>query len=111
MALTLVADGTQTAAVGTEHTLQDLVVSATYIFKVDKSNMASGDTLELRIYDTVKSSAGTLRVAYFQSFSGAQPAGDLIAISVPVPSNNEFKATLKQTTGTGRNYDWSVLKF
>ena len=106
---TLVASGTQTAVIGTEHTLSTDTSNGNFVFKVDANAMASGDTLELRIYDVVLAS-GVSRVAYFSKFTDAQGADDKIKVSVPVPANIEFKATLKQTAGTGRAFPWSVLK-
>lgn len=104
------ASGTQTAIVGTEHTLADLLTSKTFVVFVDLSNMQAGDTVELRIYTKVLSTSG-LNSAYFQSYSDAQTdaTGGKIAIAVPLPSDQEYKATLKQTVGTGRNFDWKVI--
>ncbi len=114
MAVTAQGSNTQAATVTTEHTLLDVAVVGTFQFIVDKFNMAAGDTLELRIYSIVLT-AGTLRVAYFQSYSGAQSVEDMIAISVPISNEltdaNSLRFTLKQTIGTSRNFPWKVLKF
>lgn len=106
MALANAADGSQTATITTEHTLATLTTGKTFVFVVDTGAMASGDTLELRIYTIVRS-GGTERLAYIQTFVGAQT--DPQKYSVPVPADVSFKATLKQTVGTGRTFPWKVL--
>lgn len=100
--------GTQTAVINTEHTLATVTNTRTYVLTVDCVNMAAGDTLELRA--KVKAlTGGTARVAYYDVFSGDQGVDDEIKISVPVPSLYSCAFTLKQTAGTGRNFDWNVL--
>jgi hypothetical protein len=112
MAITTQGSGTQTAVISTEHTLLDIAVAGSFVFEVDANAMASGDTLELRIYKKVLS-GGTLRVAYMTSYTGAQSADDIYKISVPF-SNDLVEAascrcTLKQTAGTGRAFPWKVI--
>lgn len=106
--------GTQSASINTEHTLLDVAVAGTFTLHVDKNAMLAGDTLELRIYQIVLT-GGTRRVAYFESYTGAQPADDLIAISVPISNeltdSGSLRFTLKQTAGTGRNFPWKVLSY
>lgn len=107
MALTTLATGTQTAIISTEHTLYTSIAGGVFVFIVDLLNMAGGDTLELRMKQKV---VATLSGAYFQSFSGAQSANTLVAVSVPFPTNVAGAIfTLKQTAGTGRTYDYSIL--
>ena len=114
MAVTAHASGTQTAVIGTEHFLTSPNVAGTFTLHVDTVNMASGDTLELRIYQMVLT-GGTQRVAYYDSWSDAQSADDLIKISVPISNEltdtNALRFSLKQTAGTGRNFPWKVLKY
>lgn len=118
MAVTAQGSGTQTATISTEHTLLDVAVAGTFTFHVDTNAMASGDTLELRIYQIVLT-GGTRRVAYLQSYVGAQDAStnELAPIKISVPISNELtdtgslRFTLKQTAGTGRSLPWKVLKY
>lgn len=114
MAVTAQSSGTQSASIGTEHTLLDVAVAGTFTFHVDTNAMVSGDTLELRVYQMVLT-GGTRRVAYMQSYSGAQSADDQIKISVPISNEltdaGSLRFTLKQTTGTGRSFSWKVLKY
>lgn len=104
----------QTATLTTEHTLADTSAAGTYQLYVDTINMAAGDVLELRIYHMVLTS-GTRRVAYMARWAGAQPADDLIKVSIPISTalsdSGAIRATLLQTVGTGRVYPWALLKF
>lgn len=114
MAVTAQGSGTQSATVTTEHTLLDVAVAGVFTLHVDKVNMVAGDALELRIYQIILTS-GTRRVAFLASFTGAQSADDLIAISVPIANEltdaGSLRFTLKQTTGTSRNFPWKVLAY
>lgn len=103
---TSIASGTQTATVNTEHTLATDTTNKTYVFIVDTGAMAAGDTLELRVY-TIVLSAGTERLAYIVQYNNAQDEPQ--KYSPPVPADISFKATLKQTAGTGRSYPWKVV--
>ncbi len=112
MAVTAQGTGTKTAD-GTEQTLLDVAIAGSFILLVDKINMAAGDTTELRIYQIVLT-GGTRHSAYFTRYVDAPIADDQVAISVPVSNeltdSGSIRFTLKQTTGTNRNYDWKVLK-
>lgn len=114
MAVTVASSGTQTATVGTEHTLYDTPAAATWQLFVDTSNLAAGDELELRVYKMAKS-GGTRLVTYYAKIDGAQVTDDLGKISVPIScgltDSGAIRFTLKQTLGTSRNFDWEVLKF
>jgi hypothetical protein len=107
MAITVQDSGTQTAVIGTEHTVEDAVVNGTFVFVVDTSNMANGDQLELAV-KTRMTALGTTRVAYKAGYAHAQ--AELIKHSIPLATDTRITATIKQTAGTGRNYDWKVLR-
>jgi hypothetical protein len=112
MAVTAFASGTQVATVTTEHTLSDVNVAGVFTFHVDLINLADLDIVEFRIYQMVLT-GGTRRVVYFWSYSGAQLADGLIAVSVPISNEltdtGALRYTLKQTFGTGRSFPWKVL--
>ncbi len=114
MAVTAQGSGTQPATIGTEHTLLDVAIAGTFTFHVDLFPMASGDTVELRIHQMVLTS-GTRRVAYMETFTGAQVADNLIQISVAISNEltdaGALRFTLKQTAGSGKSYVWKVLKY
>ena len=113
MAVTAQGSGTQTAVIGTEHTLLDVAVEGTFVLHVNTLNMANLDVLELRVYQIILT-GDTREVAYFGSWSGVQPTDDRLKVSIP--SSNELtdagslRYTLKQTFGTGRAFKWKVLK-
>lgn len=98
--------GTQVAVINTEHSLSTQATVSTYVLVVDTSEMLAGDTLELRA--KVKTlGASTSALAYIETLDDVQDAP--VFMSVPVPTVHEVEFTLRQTTGTGRSYDWSVV--
>lgn len=113
MAVTAHASGTQTAVIGTEHSLTGVTVAGTFTFHVDTVNMVAGDILELRVKQIILT-AGTKRVVELGVFYGAQSVDDLIKISAPISNEltdtDSLEFTLKQTFGTGRSFPWKVLK-
>jgi len=105
MAPVVESSGTQTAVVGTEHTLASPTTAKTRQLVVDLANLANGDTVELRIKRKVLS-AGTVRTWQTAIFAHAQSTPVVLSIPCPSPYGADF--TLKQTAGTARNFDWSV---
>jgi len=101
------AQGTQTAIVGTEHTLLTTTDAGSYVLLVDTNNMVLLDKLTLRI-KTRASSGGVTRLAYSALYANVQ--GEPIKISIPVASVREFIATLEQTAGTARNFDFEITE-
>lgn len=114
MAVTAQSTGTQTATIGTEHTLLDVAIAGTFTLHVDATNLAAGDVLELRVYQIVLT-GGTRQVAYYQAYVDVQPTDDRIKISIPISNEltdaGSLRFTLKQTAGTGRAFPWKVLKY
>lgn len=100
--------GTQTAVISTEHTLTTLTTDGTYISFVRMNNMALGDIVELRIY-TITLTGGTLEIVWKATFGPWKPF-NLVAASPPIGSDLSMRVTLKQTAGTGRAFDWKVLR-
>lgn len=107
MAVTSVGSGTQTATLDTEHTLDTETSAGVYVLVVDTSNMTFGDITLLRIY-TKDKSGGVSRLAYSATFANVQ--AEPHKYSVPVPIDTEIVCKLEQTDGTGRDYDWNLLK-
>ena len=100
------SSGTQTAVIGTEHSLATITVARTLTLYVDTANMVNGDELELRVTKRVLV-GGTNRLAYMASYAHIQ--AEPIKQSIPVISLFNAEFTLTQTVGTGRSFDWSVL--
>lgn len=104
---TLTTSGTQTATITTEHTLTTQTGNKFYTAYIDLTNMASGDTVEIRASVIVKA-AGSHILYYLATYSGAQ-TNPLVYIPA-LPSDISYKITLKQTAGTGRTYDWRLYE-
>jgi hypothetical protein len=113
MTRSVVASGTQTAVIGTEHVLRDETGNEGKAFDahIDLGNMVAGDTLELRVY-TKAITGGTLRRAYYAKYVDSQdsePAYRSPIVYIPALTvAKEWKLTLKQTAGTGRTFDWTI---
>lgn len=106
MSWTVDSSGTVTAD-GTEQTLATSTSNATFQPKVDLSNMAIGDAVELRIYTKVLTGS-TLHQCWKGTYANVQV--NPVAIGPMLASDFSYKLTLKQTAGTDRNYDWSLLR-
>jgi hypothetical protein len=116
VAVTAQGSGTLTAAgSGVADTLLDVAVAGTFTLHVDTNAMVAGDVCELRIYQMVLT-AGTRRVAYYARFDGAQPADDVVKVSVPISNEltdaGSLRFTLTQSgAGTDKAFPWKVLKY
>ena len=105
MAVSVNTSGSQTATLGTEHTLATVTVAGIYQLAVDAADLADGETLELRIYGKART-GDTERLMFYASFENSQ--GVPLKASPPVISPHHMKVTLEQTGGTGRAYEWAV---
>lgn len=105
MAVSVNTNGSQVATIGTESTLATITTAGIFQLVVDASVLANGDAVELRIY-LKPASGGTEQLAYYTAFGNAQ--GQPLKTSLMIPSPISWRATLKQTTGTGRTYPWAV---
>lgn len=108
MAIVDVAHGTQTATVGTEHTLNAATASGVYVLLVDVNALAADETVELRMKCKVLT-GGTIRTFAYVPVLGPANTDDMVYISVPVPSQFGVTATLRQVNGTGRAFDWTLI--
>lgn len=100
------SNGTQTATVSTEHTLATWTTAGTRVLVVDLTDMVSGDTVEVRL--KVKAASGGSELVYtLATLANAQAEPALV--SVPVPIGYGGSCSLKQTSGTGRDFDWHVI--
>lgn len=104
MSVSQVDSGTVTAD-GTEQTVDTISNGGVYVWAVDLSNMASGDSVTLRVKDKVLS-GGSAVLAFEETYTGAQ-AVDWVC-SEPIAAAHEITFTLEQTAGTNRQYAWST---
>lgn len=110
MAQTEHATGSQTAVIGTEHTLNPTTPDTTtgmFQLFVDLGNMVAGDFVEIRLKRKVVS-AGSLRQVIIGARAGAQ--SDPCWASPAFLLRHGWDMTLKQTAGTGRVFPWSIEK-
>jgi hypothetical protein len=114
MAVTAPSLGTQVSVINTEHFVATVAVAGVYSYHVDLSNMVTGDTVELRIYQKILT-GDTPMVAYYQAFYDTQPISGQIAVSVPIANElaeaNALKFSLNQTAGVSRSFKWKILKY
>jgi hypothetical protein len=106
MSWTVDSSGSQTATIGTEHTLDSPTTAATYVFSVDTVNLTLGDLLELRCYDMVDGT--NLRQMWKATYQHGQINN--AKVSPPLAVTTEAQFTLKQVAGTGRAFPWSVRR-
>ncbi|GAA0969756.1 hypothetical protein GCM10009555_017470 [Acrocarpospora macrocephala] len=106
MSITVIASGTQSATLTTEHDLATDTASHVYVLGVDTGAMALADILEVRVY-TKMLSGGTERLAYSATFSHVQ--GEPQKYSPPIVANISIRVSLLQSAGTGRSYPWALL--
>ncbi|MCK5431966.1 MAG: hypothetical protein KAJ03_04440 [Gammaproteobacteria bacterium] len=105
MALSSAANGTQVAVISSEHSLAIDTVAGVYILKVDVTNMVDGDELELRLKAKVLTGGSSIETI-IGIYVNAQTED--VVYSIPLSSVYSIEATLKQTAGTGRSYDWNL---
>lgn len=105
MAVTVEASGTQTAVVGTEHSLGVITGTKSYMLVVDVGVMVNGDEVELRVKGKVLA-AGTRKLIDLVVFQHAQP--EPVTVFGPYPAGVDIEFSVKQTAGTGRAFDWAV---
>ena len=106
MSLAQTTSGTQTATIGTTHTLATPTAGKTYVLFIDLTNMTATDVLDIFLQAKVLSTS-TLRNVYSLTIAGVQ--SDPNFMSIPIPAVNGVQFQIKQTAGTGRSYDWSVV--
>lgn len=105
MAVAVESTGTQTAVVGTLHTLAAPTTAKTRVLVVDLSAMLAGDVVEIGLQRKVLS-AGAVLTWLLPVFAG--PVGQPVLMTIPLPSPFGATFTLKQTAGAARAFPFSV---
>lgn len=108
MAITQEASGSQTATIGTEHTLATISTNKTFVAYVDASALVAGEYLELKCKRNTRT-ADTTRIIHTRIVSWLEAAVTPI-IKMPVDSAgaSAYVVTLKQLSGTGRAFPWAI---
>lgn len=104
--ITNVVSGTQTATIGTEHSLSTQTTADVFVLTVNVTNMTATDTTELRAKTKVLTGGAAVEAVLF-TLVGVQTEK---VVWIEVPSEWSCEFTLKQTAGTGRSYEWSIAK-
>jgi len=94
--------------IGTEYSLGNDPKTTSTVAQVivDLGNMAAGDVTEIRIYRAARSNADPKLVEIWTAV-GAQ--GRPIFVSPPIIFTANWRVTLRQTAGSGKTYDWSIV--
>ena len=100
------SSGTQTAVVGTEHTLASPTTAKTRVLLVDAATLTAGEVLELRVKGAVLS-AGTVRLIHLETVTGVVAEPHVQSMPFVMPQGGSF--TLKQTSGTARSFPWVII--
>ena len=104
MVLTFV-DGTLTTT-ASEQNLFDVTADAHYATYIFTHNMASGDTVVIKIY--VKDQNGaTMRLYHTATLTGAQTDP---AYFIPFLPTKQYKVSIQRTGGTDRAYTWQRVE-
>ncbi len=107
--------GTQSATVGTEHTLSSISTAGVFQLVVDLSNLAAGDVVEIRHKRRVLSGGTLLGAGGPTLYVDAQAAEDAVHESAPfgndLTSVVGVEFTLKQVAGTAKSFPWKVLNY
>lgn len=103
-----VTSATQTATLDTEHTLGGTHTDdEVYIGRVNVTDLTTGDTLKIRSYVKVVS-GGSLALWQEVTLTGTQT--EKVFDLDPVGSVHGYEFRIEQTDGTGRSFEWSILK-
>ncbi|HYK46555.1 MAG TPA: hypothetical protein VEV83_15370 [Parafilimonas sp.] len=107
MPLTLSANGTSTMIIGTEVTLYNPTSIKRFDGYVDLSAMATGDTIELRVYVLIDT-LGAYKQYNIQTYADSQTSP--LKYIPTLPSDIGWKLTAKQTLGTARTITWRIYE-
>ena len=109
MTLVLSSSGSTLLVTGTEVTLYNPTTVKRFDGYVDLTPMASGDTIEIRVYVQIDT-LGSYRQYNVQTFTDAQTTYPLLYIPM-LPSDIGWKLTAKQITGgTARTLTWRIYE-
>ena len=104
---TLTADGTEQDLL---RVTEPLGCWKPLVLMVDLDNMAGGDTTVVRVYYRLRDGGG-LQLQSYNSYVGADGglANNLKVVAIALhPDRHGFLATLEQSAGVNRDYDWKI---
>lgn len=95
-------------ATGAEDTIKEITATVNKLHcYIDLSNMASGDSITVRQYMTIKSAGSPVKYAE-EVYTDAQSLPMLHVITKP--ARYGIKITLEQTAGTYKDFDWETFQ-
>lgn len=106
MAISVTNSGTLSASTSEQTLGASRTDGKTYVLQVDLNNMAAGDVVEIRAKAKVLTGS-TERVIYKATFANAQ--GYPVVQTPPIPAPYQVTFTLKQPTGTSRDFDYALM--
>jgi len=109
MGITSVYEGTQTAVIDTPHSLASTSGAGAYVLEIDLTEMESGDSIDITIKTQVLSTE-TESVAVFETLSDAQGTPNWFSVPIPLAEGKTISCILEQTTGTGRDFPWCLMR-
>jgi hypothetical protein len=108
MAITQEASGSQTATIGTEHTLATITTNKSFVAYVDCNALAAGEYVELKIKRDARAADAT-RTMHTRIVSWLEASiTPIIKLPVDSAGAGEYVGTLKQLNGTGRAFPWAI---
>lgn len=112
MTISTFASGTKTATgSGTEDFLSSPNVVGKFSLDIDRTNMAAGDVLLVRVYK-IAIAGGSPVVTFMTGFSGAPLTDDILDtfewFANSLTDTNALRFSITQTKGTGRAFPWKV---
>lgn len=108
MAVSVVTSGSQTATIGTEHTLATLTTAGVYQLVVDLAAMADGATPDITVIRTYGKARSTDTEQLMEEWTFVGSQARALFRTNPEVSPHSYRVTLTQTQGTGRAYPWAI---
>jgi hypothetical protein len=104
MTITFTSGSITTTA--SEQNLFDITGNAIFMTSIFTHNMASGDTIVIKLYvkDQVSS---TMRLFDTQTLTGDQPED---AKYIDAIAARQYRVTIQRTAGTDRTYNWDRVE-
>jgi hypothetical protein len=106
---TLTVSTTELSLVSGTATLQSVTDDGVYQLFLDLTNIANGDSFEVRVKEKV-TSAGTQRVAFMFSLTDSYGADGAGWVSPSLILLHGWDVTLIKTAGTDRSFGYSIRK-
>jgi len=105
----LAVTGVEVSLITGTSVLQTNTVAGIYTLMLNLTNMAAGDTLEVRQYEKIYT-AGSKAICNLWTFSNAASTDNAGWMTVPAALMNGWDFTVKFTAGPGRTVEYSIRR-